>query len=87
MALLIASFFESGLFEPHGPAIVLIDRAYHRSLREAAGELAAGGLISAETAALPEPPLHCLPAPRAVILRHVEPHHHHVHIRVGPEPD
>ncbi len=78
MARLIAAFFDSGLFEARGPAGVLIDRAYHREIRAGADRLLEERQISATS--------HELFARDQGLLRHVEPHHHHVHIRVGPSP-
>lgn len=75
MALLIAGFFDSGLFEVGGEAAVFLDRELHNGVRRGADRLLARGVISSETFELY--------SFRQGLLRHVEPHHHHVHIRVG----
>lgn len=78
LALLIATFFDSDLFERGGAAGVLVDREYHRSLRAAADELYERGEISDQAQQMFRRDQR--------LLRHVEPHHHHLHIRVGPSP-
>lgn len=74
MALLISGFFESELFATREGAAVFLDREFHREVRTGADELLEQGRIAHD--------VHALFAPEKHLLQHVEPHHHHIHIRI-----
>ena len=74
MALLIAGFLESDVFATREGAAVFLDREFHREIRAGADKLLEQGRIGHD--------IHALFAPEKHLLQHVEPHHHHIHIRV-----
>jgi hypothetical protein len=74
MTMLIAGLLESGLFDEREDAVMLLDREYWPALRRSAEELREREVLSDEVQAL------FSPARR--LFRHVEPHHHHLHVRV-----
>jgi len=74
MALLIAGFFESDIFAKRTGAAVFLDREFHRDVRTKADGFLEQKRITED--------VHALFAAERHILQHVEPHHHHIHIRV-----
>lgn len=74
MTMLFAGFFESGLFDRREDAVIFLDREYWPALRRAAERLHGQERLDDK--------VFSLFSTKRRIFRHVEPHHHHVHIRV-----